>query len=120
MNSELRNIYVSRVWSHHNQLFTMHHSGYYNLVSFIFGTTIPTSSNILMKCFLHLLYIQSFLSSSLPHIFLVALNVCIHSYKTKEFDVFVISGIYYGTHSLSDFIFSHTPLSALVCANLYK
>ena len=26
----------------------------YNLVSFIFGTTIPTSFNILMKCFLHL------------------------------------------------------------------
>ena len=31
----------------------MHHSGYYNLVSLIFGTTIPTSFNILMKCFLH-------------------------------------------------------------------
>ena len=30
----------------------MHHSGYY-LVSFIFGTTIPTSFNILVKCFLH-------------------------------------------------------------------
>ena len=28
----------------------MHHSCYYNLVSFIFGTTIPTS-HILMKCF---------------------------------------------------------------------
>ena len=34
----------------------MNHSGYYNLVSFIFGTTIPTSFNILMKCFLHLFY----------------------------------------------------------------
>ena len=29
---------------------TVHHSGYYNLV---FGTTIPTFFNILMKCFLH-------------------------------------------------------------------
>ena len=54
MNSELRTIYVSSVWSNHNQLFTMHHSGYYNRVSFIFGTTIPTSFIILMKCFLHL------------------------------------------------------------------
>ena len=26
---------------------------YVDLVSLIFGTTIPTSSNILMKCFLH-------------------------------------------------------------------
>ena len=49
MNSELRTIYVSNVWSYHNQLFTMHHSGYYNLVSIIFGTTIPTSFNILMN-----------------------------------------------------------------------
>ena len=56
MNSELQTIYVSSVWSHHKQLFTMHHSGYYNLVSFIFGTTIPTSFNILMKCFLHFIY----------------------------------------------------------------
>ena len=32
----------------------MHHSGYYSHVFFfIFGTTIPTSFNILMKCFLH-------------------------------------------------------------------
>ena len=54
VNSELRTIYVNNVWSYHNQLFTMHQSGYYNLVSFIFGTTIPTSFNILMKCFLHL------------------------------------------------------------------
>ena len=30
----------------------MHHSGYY-LVPLIFGTTIPTSFNILVKCFLH-------------------------------------------------------------------
>ena len=30
-------VYVSCVWSCHNQLFTVHHSGYYNL---IFGTTI--------------------------------------------------------------------------------
>ena len=53
--SELRTtcIYVSSVWSFHNQLFTMHHSGYY-LVPLIFGTTIPTSLNILVKCFLHL------------------------------------------------------------------
>ena len=34
-----------------NKLFTVHHSGHYNLVSLIFGTTIPTSFNILMKCF---------------------------------------------------------------------
>ena len=34
----------------------MHHSGYY-LVSLIFGTTIPTSFNILVKCFLHFIYI---------------------------------------------------------------
>ena len=32
----------------------MHHLGYYNLVTLIFGTTISTSFNILMKCFLHL------------------------------------------------------------------
>ena len=50
MNSELRTIYISSVWSFHNQLFTMHNSGYY-LVSLIFGTTIPTSFNILVKCF---------------------------------------------------------------------
>ena len=50
---ELQTIYVSSSWLYHNQLFTMHHSGYYNLVSFIFGTTIPISFNILMKCFLH-------------------------------------------------------------------
>ena len=31
----------------------MYHLGYF-LVSLIFGTTIPTSFNILMKCFLHL------------------------------------------------------------------
>ena len=31
----------------------MHHSDYY-FVSLIFGTTIPTSFNILVKCFLHL------------------------------------------------------------------
>ena len=31
----------------------MHHSGYY-LVSLIFGNTIPTSFNILVKLFLHL------------------------------------------------------------------
>ena len=30
----------------------MHHSGYY-LVSLIFGTTIPTSFNILVKCFFY-------------------------------------------------------------------
>ena len=30
--------------------------GHYNLVSLIFGTTIPTSFNILMKCFLHLFH----------------------------------------------------------------
>ena len=58
VNSELRTIYVSSVWSHHNQLFTMHHSGYYNLVSLIFGTTIPTSFNILIKCFLHFIYMD--------------------------------------------------------------
>ena len=29
----------------------MHHWTYYNLASLIFGTTIPTSFNILMKCF---------------------------------------------------------------------
>ena len=49
MNSELRTLYVSSVWSYHNQLFTMYHSGYYNP---IFDTTIP---NILMKCFLRFL-----------------------------------------------------------------
>ena len=32
----------------------MHQLGHYNLVSLIFGTTIPTSLNILMKCFLRL------------------------------------------------------------------
>ena len=51
MNSELQTIYISCVLSYHNQLFT---TGYYNLVSLIFGTTIPTSFNILMKYFLHL------------------------------------------------------------------
>ena len=49
-------IYTSCVWSYQNQLFTMHHLGYYNLVSLFFGTTIPTSFNILMKCFLHFIY----------------------------------------------------------------
>ena len=39
------------VWWYHNQLFTMHHSGYYNLVSLLFGTTIPRSFNILVKFF---------------------------------------------------------------------
>ena len=46
-------MYTSCVWSYHNQLFTVHHSGYYSLVSLVFGTTIPTSFNILMKYFLH-------------------------------------------------------------------
>ena len=32
-------------------IITVHHSGYYSLVSLIFGTIIPTSFNILMKCF---------------------------------------------------------------------
>ena len=53
------------IWSDHNQLFTVHHSRHYNLVSLIFGTTIPTSFNILMKCFLHfnnLLRVGTFLS----------------------------------------------------------
>ena len=45
VNSELQTICVSSVWSFHNQLFTMHHSG------LIYGTTIPTSFNILVKCF---------------------------------------------------------------------
>ena len=40
----------------------MHHSGYYNPVSLIFGTTIPTSFNILMKC-LYILWGQC------PHAF---------------------------------------------------
>ena len=44
--------------SYYNQLFTVHHLGYYNLVSLIFGTTIPTSFNILMKCFLHLFHLD--------------------------------------------------------------
>ena len=44
------------IWSHHNQLFTVHHSGHYNLVSLMFGTTIPISFNILMKWFLHLFH----------------------------------------------------------------
>ena len=48
-------IYTSYVWSYHNQLFTVHHLGYYSLVSLVFGTTIPTSFNI-MKCFLHLFH----------------------------------------------------------------
>ena len=39
VNSEFQTIYVSNVWSYHNQLFTMHHSDYY-LVYLIFGTTI--------------------------------------------------------------------------------
>ena len=30
-------------------IITMHHSGYYNLVYLLFGTTIPTSFNILMN-----------------------------------------------------------------------
>ena len=47
VNSELWTIYVSSVWSYHNQLFTMRHSGY----SLIFGTTIPTFFNILVKYF---------------------------------------------------------------------
>ena len=50
VNSKLLTIYVSSVWSFHNQLFTMHHSGCY-LVSLIYGTTISTSFNILVKCF---------------------------------------------------------------------
>ena len=49
-------MYTSCVWSYHDQLFTVHHSGYYSLVSLVFGTTIPTSFNILMKCFLHLFH----------------------------------------------------------------
>ena len=44
-------MYTSGVWSYHNQLFTVHHSGYYSPVSLNFGTTIPTSFNILMKCY---------------------------------------------------------------------
>ena len=49
-------IYTSCVWSYHNQLFTVHHLGYYSLVSLVFGTTIPTSFNILMKLFFTLVY----------------------------------------------------------------
>ena len=56
MNSELQTIYISCVWSYHNQLFTV---GHYNLVPLIFGTTIPTSFNILMKCFLHFSYYRT-------------------------------------------------------------
>ena len=37
--------YISCVWSHHNQLFTVHHSVHYNLVSLIFGTPIPKHFN---------------------------------------------------------------------------
>ena len=44
-------MYTSCVWSYHNQLFTVHHLGYYSFVSLVFGTTIPTSFNILMKFF---------------------------------------------------------------------
>ena len=58
VNSELRTIYVSSVWSFHNQLFTMHHLSYYP-VSLIFGTTIPTSFNILVKCFFILIWKQN-------------------------------------------------------------
>ena len=46
--------YISCVWSYHNQLFTVHHSGYYYLVSLIFGTTIPTSFNILINYTLYI------------------------------------------------------------------
>ena len=42
--------YISCAWSHHNHV---HHSGYYSLVSLIFGTTIPTSFN---KCFYTCIY----------------------------------------------------------------
>ena len=35
----------------------MHHSGYY-LIPLIFGTTIPTSFNILVKCFFYTLHYQ--------------------------------------------------------------
>ena len=40
---------------YHYQLFTVHHSSHYNLVSLIFGTTIPTSFNILNEMFLYTL-----------------------------------------------------------------
>ena len=44
-------MYTSCVWSYHNQLFTVHHSDYYSLVSLVFGPIITTSFNILMKFF---------------------------------------------------------------------
>ena len=46
-------MYTSCVWSYHNQLYTVHHSGYYSLVSLVFGTIV---FNILMKYFLHLFH----------------------------------------------------------------
>ena len=66
-------MYTSCVWSYHNQLFTVHHSGYYSLVSLVFGTTIPTSFNILMKCFLHFIYMQCTYAS-----IVVIYLTCIH------------------------------------------
>ena len=36
--------YISCVWSYHNDLYTMHHLGYYNL---LYDTVIPTFFNIL-------------------------------------------------------------------------
>ena len=75
VNSELRSIWcyvaciismcfsiISRIHKlYHHQLFTVHQLGYYNLVSLIFGTTIPTSFNILTKCFTLVNYWLTFL-----------------------------------------------------------
>ena len=47
------------IWSYDNHLFTMHHSGYSNLVSLFFCTTIPTSGNIFYTCYTSFSWVSS-------------------------------------------------------------
>ena len=80
VNSELQTIsfpaYISCVWSYRNHLFTVHHSDYYNLVSLIFGTTIPTSlNNFILHIYVKLIYLLKYSFINIIH-FAVCTKLC--------------------------------------------
>ena len=68
----------------------VHHLGHYNLVSLLFGITIPTSFNILMKCFYTLLYgLVRWVSffSSVPYARILYMLLYLHCVDTAGGDL---------------------------------
>ena len=84
------------VITYDDRLFTLHISGCYNLVPLIFGTTIPTSFNILVKCFLH------FITSAWWNVYPLFKNTFQNTYfKThisKHISKHIFQNIYFKPH----------------------